>query len=96
MFASKATRTGVQLPSPPAFAFGAQRKSEGCHAVVKRRRAASANSPALLVTEPGISCGLGDPTNLQRRKNKAFQVDRNGDIKVIIIIGLARLLHLHL
>ena len=94
MFASKATRTGVQLPSPPAFAFGAQRKSEGCHAVVKRRRAASASSPALLGTEPGISCRLGDPTNLHRRQNKASQVDRNGDIKVIITIGLTRLLHL--
>jgi hypothetical protein len=32
-------RTGVQLPSPPAFAFEAERKSEGCHAGVKRRRA---------------------------------------------------------
>jgi hypothetical protein len=39
MFAWIATRTGVQLPSPPAFAFGTQRKSEGCHAEAKRRRA---------------------------------------------------------
>jgi hypothetical protein len=61
---------------------------------VKRRRAASASSPALLGTEPGISCRLGDPTNLHRRQNKASQVDRNGDIKVIITVGLARLLHL--
>jgi putative endonuclease len=39
MFARIAKRTGVQLPSPPAFAFGATRKSEGCHAGAKRRRA---------------------------------------------------------
>ena len=86
--------SGFNSPRLHPSVFGAQRKSEGCHAVVKRRRAVSANSPALLVTEPDISCRLGDPTNLHRRQNKASQVDRNGDIKVIIIIGQARLLHL--
>src|SRR5215472_13372822 len=38
MFAQIAARTGVQLPSPPAFALS-KAQSKDRHAVVKRRRA---------------------------------------------------------
>jgi len=38
--------SGVRIPLPPAFAFGAERKSEGCHAGAKRRRAILTSSRA--------------------------------------------------
>src|SRR5436305_225571 len=57
MFAWIATRTGVQLPSPPAFAWSAA-QSEGCHAGAQRRRAVCSNfyisAPRLRLGRPAF------------------------------------------